>query len=341
MSKQNPIKRKALPKIFLFLAIVVLGAIYVRFTWIRFETQQSENVLQIARSIVATLPKEELKMLEAKPGDINNPAYQIVKSALKAIIRVNPEARFAYIYTEQNGKIYFIADSEPVESKDYSPPGQEYTEAKSPDKQPFRDGKELITVPVSDRWGTWISVFIPVKDEVTGKTIAVFGLDFSAKSWNNLLIFEVFESTVLIILLLFTFLFILNIIAKNKSLRTEMTERKRAQEAVQSSDEKYRRLFFNSPQPMWIYDPDTFFFLEVNQAATERYGYTREEFSLMTLKDILPAEDIPALLKDIELTSQTYNPVGEWKHLKKNGELMIVEITSNTVTLMAGTHSMF
>lgn len=62
----------------------------------------------------------------------------------------------------------------------------------------------------------------------------------------------------------------------------------------------------------------------------EHYGYTSEEFSSMTIKDIRPAEDIPALLNDIELTTNIYNQAGEWRHLKKNGEVIFVEIISHS-----------
>ena len=71
--------------VILFLAIAVLGGLYIRFTWIRIEKDQSENVLQIARNIEGLLPKEGLKALEEKPEDINNPQYQVIKSALKEI----------------------------------------------------------------------------------------------------------------------------------------------------------------------------------------------------------------------------------------------------------------
>ena len=112
MQKQNQTVKKAMPEIFLFLIITVLGLLYVWYNWMRIENEQSENVLQIARSIKTTLPKEDLKTLEAKAGDIDKPQYRGIKNILKEIIRINPKARFAYIYTERNGKIYFIADSE-------------------------------------------------------------------------------------------------------------------------------------------------------------------------------------------------------------------------------------
>jgi len=331
MVKLNLNKKRSFLRILLFLAIVVSGVIYVRFTWIRFENEQSKKLLQIARSIEAILPKDGLKMLEAKPSDIDKPAYQDLKNKLKAVIRVNPAARFAYIFIEQEGKIYLLADSEPVESKDYSPPGQEYTEAKAQDRQPFIDGKDLVTAPLSDRWGTWVSVYIPIKDALTGKTIAVFGMDFSAKEWNNFVLFEVIESSALIVLLLVAFFFLIYIKSKNELLSNEISIRKRAQEAFLESEEKYRPMFFNSPQPMWIFDLETLSFLEVNQAAIACYGYSREEFLMMTLKDIRPPEDIPALLKAIEQTVHAYNQAGEWRHLRKNGELMYVEVSSHAM----------
>ncbi len=97
----------------------------------------------------------------------------------------------------------------------------------------------------------------------------------------------------------------------------DITERKRAEELLRENEKKYHYMFANNPQPMWIYDLETLAFLEVNSAAVRHYGYGKEEFLSMTLKDIRPREDIPALLKDVELTRKTLNPAGEWRHREK------------------------
>ncbi len=112
-------------------------------------------------------------------------------------------------------------------------------------------------------------------------------------------------------------------------------ERKFAEESLRENEKKYRLMFANNPQPMFIYDLETLAFLEMNNAAIHHYGYTREEFLSMTLKNIRPKEDIDALMKDVELTHLTYNPAGEWRHLKKNGELINVEINSHSITFNA------
>jgi PAS domain S-box-containing protein len=100
---------------------------------------------------------------------------------------------------------------------------------------------------------------------------------------------------------------------------------------LKQNEAKYRYMFANNPQPMWIYDIETLELLEVNEAAVKHYGYSREDFLSMTLKDLRPADDIPALLKDVEITKKTYNPAGEWRHIKKNGDQIYVEIVSHTV----------
>ena len=112
----------------------------------------------------------------------------------------------------------------------------------------------------------------------------------------------------------------------------DVTDHRQAEEALRENEEKYRYLFSNNPQPMWIYNLETLAFLELNNAAVHHYGYTREEFLSMTLKDIRPKEDIDDLLKDIELTRNSYNPAGKWRHLKKNGEIINVEIVSHSIT---------
>lgn len=100
---------------------------------------------------------------------------------------------------------------------------------------------------------------------------------------------------------------------------------------LHDSEAKYRFMFHNNPQPNWIYDVETLSFLEVNEAAIKHYGYSKEEFLSMTLMDIRPAEDIALLIEDVSRTNKSYNHAGEWKHIKKSGIIIFVEIISHTV----------
>ena len=104
------------------------------------------------------------------------------------------------------------------------------------------------------------------------------------------------------------------------------------QAALAESEEKYRYMFANNPQPMWIYDLETLAFLEVNDAAIQHYGYSREEFLTMTIKEIRPTEDVEALLKNIDGTVNIFNSAGDWRHRKKRGEVIFVHIVSHTLT---------
>jgi len=110
-----------------------------------------------------------------------------------------------------------------------------------------------------------------------------------------------------------------------------ITTQVEAREALIESEKRYRYLFENNPLPMWIYDLQTLKFIEVNEAAIFYYGYSKQEFLNMSIKDIRPEEDIDTLLKDVEQTVTPFNKAGIWRHIKKNGEIIFVEITSHLI----------
>ncbi|GFE56569.1 ATP-binding protein [Geobacter sp. AOG1] len=109
-------------------------------------------------------------------------------------------------------------------------------------------------------------------------------------------------------------------------------ERKKRVDELRAAEARYRILFESNPHPMWVYDLKTLAYLAVNEAAVTHYGYSREEFLAMTIKDIRPAEDIPRLLDSIEQVPPGLGQSGYWRHRKKDGMVIDVEITTHTLT---------
>jgi PAS domain S-box-containing protein len=110
------------------------------------------------------------------------------------------------------------------------------------------------------------------------------------------------------------------------------SQREAALDALRASEQRYRILFENNPHPMWVYDLDTLRFLAVNEAAIKHYGYTRDEFLAMTIKDIRPPEDVPDLLDDVAHTTTPLYRAGIWRHRLKDGALIDVEVVSHLLT---------
>lgn len=88
----------------------------------------------------------------------------------------------------------------------------------------------------------------------------------------------------------------------------------------------YKRLFTDSPVPMYIYEKGTFKFLTVNNAAIGQYGYSREEFLLMTALEIRPEDEQVAFVRSNSAVSNQYGDYGTWRHIRKNGEMFYVHI---------------
>jgi PAS domain S-box-containing protein len=111
----------------------------------------------------------------------------------------------------------------------------------------------------------------------------------------------------------------------------DVTRQKRIEEELSLSETNYRLLFEQSPVPFWMVGYPSFSFLEVNEAAINLYGYTREEFLKRSVRDIR--------LDDDEMHYQRLKGLKEGEHLqlhnvhhkKSNGEIIIVQLNVNRI----------
>jgi PAS domain S-box-containing protein len=117
--------------------------------------------------------------------------------------------------------------------------------------------------------------------------------------------------------------------SKRKTLRGSGKRSAWSEQRPGDNSQHYRELFQSNPLPMWVYDLQTLRFLDVNEVACQKYGYTRDEFLAMTLRQIRPAEDIGAVEQSVRLTPSAVFSSGIWRHRLKNGRLIYVEITSH------------
>lgn len=108
-------------------------------------------------------------------------------------------------------------------------------------------------------------------------------------------------------------------------------ERKKNEVSLKESEQRYADLFHLSPQPMWVYDINTLAFLNVNRAACDHYGYTPEEFLSMTIKEIRAKEEMPFLEKTLSTRDPQNSFKGTFRHKKKNGESISVEVKSDNL----------
>jgi PAS domain S-box-containing protein len=112
----------------------------------------------------------------------------------------------------------------------------------------------------------------------------------------------------------------------------DITVRKHSEEIVLASEEKYRQIFHNNPYPTWIYALDTLQIIEVNDAALVKYGFNKQEFLRLTMKDLQPPGEAVEFLETLKSPGMLHVIEGKlWHHTNKQGELMIVEITSHLI----------
>jgi PAS domain S-box-containing protein len=201
--------------------------------------QQQENRLRAdlitkTHIIQGGIRTDQIRALTGSDMDLLSPDYQNLKARMRQVHSADPLIRFIYLMGQQpDGTVFFYVDSEPEESGDYSPPGQVYTEVSSDVLKVFSSGKETTAGPVTDRWGTWMSGLVPIRDASNGNVIAVLGTDIDARDWNAQIIVASIPSVIAMLLLLLLLLIFYYVQQRNERERRILTS---SEAAVKESE---------------------------------------------------------------------------------------------------------
>jgi PAS domain S-box-containing protein len=189
----RPAKIRLLRLSLAFSVLLLLGGIAV--AWLsamRADRELRDRLLNDARLMAATLPAQKFEGLTGTAADLESPLFRRIKRQIDLIGQADPRYRFVYVMgREKDGTIYFYVDNEPLNSPDASLPGDAFWEAPERAHRAFLENRVFMDGPVRDRWGTWMTAWVPLADSADMAPVAgapahrVLGLDFAAGDWNG------------------------------------------------------------------------------------------------------------------------------------------------------------
>jgi len=173
MSANDPLhlgvrKKRHIKPVSFVLSILLSG---VALTWWTIEITDRKirtELIQQAQMESQAVNIDRIKSLTGTNSDLQNTSYLRLKEQLSAVKHINNKCRFVYLLgRNSDGNIFFYLDSEPESSRDYSPPGQIFSEAPEEIRHVFGTRTPSAIGPYTDRWGRWITAFIPIHDPKT------------------------------------------------------------------------------------------------------------------------------------------------------------------------------
>jgi signal transduction histidine kinase len=185
----------------LMATIVIAGFILVKTTKAFINDNARQAFITQTRIAAASIDSLLVKSLAGAESDATTSQYASLKNQLIAIKNASKDMRFVYLMGLKDNNIFFLVDAEPVNSEDYSPPGQIYPEPSAELIKIFESGQAFVEGPILDQWGTWISGHAPIRDVTTGQVIAIIGIDIDANTWKQTVNLHRWESIGITLLL--------------------------------------------------------------------------------------------------------------------------------------------
>jgi PAS domain S-box-containing protein len=312
------------------IVILVIGSALTLWTAQHEDSQLREELLTNTRIVQRGISTGHVQALTGSEADLLSPDYTDLKDELIKVRSADPLIRFIYLLGQRpDGTIFFFADSEPPGSEDYSPPGQEYPEASSILLNAFVSGKETTEGPLTDRWGTWVSGIVPIRDFGSGKVIALLGIDIDSRDWNLQIINACGPAIIGTLLLLFLVLIFYYMLERNDREKQILAA---SEAAIRKSEEQFRTVFEKGPLGMAISDARSRF-IKINPMFCTMLGYSQEELLTKTFADITHPDHLKEDISQVQRLSAGEIPeyTTEKRYIKKNGDVIWASVVVSVV----------
>jgi two-component system sensor histidine kinase/response regulator len=279
------------------LAIVVVMLLLLALGWVatdrigRYaEREVRDYLLMKTLAVGAALETDRVKALTGTPADLASRDYIHLRDQLIRMGSVQKDVRYIYIMGLREGQIIFYLDTEPDRvgqtAKETARPGEQYDDAPVGLPDTFRTGESITVGPYTDKWGSFLSAFVPILDPATKRVIAVLGMDIDARELKtSIAMYRLgpISMTTLIAIIFIGFFTAL------KRLREDATKVVLAEAAVNAQLRFLQTILDTIPSPIFFKDIRGVY-QGCNRAFETYHGKTREEIVGKNAYDIFPQE---------------------------------------------------
>jgi len=346
MMKQETLNRDLFKNWWGIMVIVLViggGAYFTHFVSDYGENLDKLRLRVLAMTAAASFDAAKVFTLANQPSMPETADFRQVRDQLRRIKAANTDARFVYLLVLKKDQVVFLADAEPASSLDYSAPGDVYFDAPPGIYSIYATRTALVEGPYVDKWGEWITGLAPVIHPATGQVIAVLGIDINARHWlASISRYRWFGIAIALLVLGIVAVLVWGIYAQrrsqqridqyNQELLKELAKRMMAEDELQESEQRFRDLFNNSPDPCWLVDGFTY--IDCNKAAVQILGYhDRNEILNIVPWQLSPARQsdgqssITKVMKFIDDAYQQGLQRFEWEHVRLDGATFSDEVT--------------
>ena len=274
---------------------------------------QERKAIQLAQALEAGLSEAYIKDLSADSSDISKRAYAEIKQSFIKFVSLNQTVRFACILVQKGDGIYIAVDSESSHSKDYSPPGDKYYEATPMDYHAFESAQTSVTPVFTDRWGSWVSVLVPIRSPHSVTVTSVLSVDYPAERWYDSTYAALFYTGILLFCLLIIFYFVRRSRAKNNMLHIEHLKAIKSEKKFKESETLFQALFDQATIGLALIHTGDFVAISsedrrlINPMFEKIVGRTASELCTVTWGDIIHPDDMREAFELYEKISSANN----------------------------------